>query len=150
MRRELKGHSFGSRSDATSFKSPKEGKTAPPANPPSSRSTGKKIYSSWKDALVGVNQVEIEEHKATKAGCWRCGRDGHHSTECYAKTTRRGTALPAGPGTAAAVGKRKCEELGMDVLDTPTSRKRDTSAAVIQCEGGREVPLWADDSGEDF
>jgi hypothetical protein len=154
MRRELKGHPYGSGSDAPSFKNPKEGKHTPTANPPSSasRGTGKKIYSSWKDALAGVNHAEVEEHKAAKAGCWRCGRDGHHSTECYARTTKRGTALPATPGVAAAVGKRPCEEEEeeADVSDIPTAKKRDTSAAVIQCEEGREVPLWAEDSGEDF
>jgi hypothetical protein len=152
MRQELKGHPYGSGSDAPSFKNPKEGKHTPTANPPSSasRGTGKKIYSSWKDAVVGVNHAEAEEHKAAKAGCWRCGRDGHHSTECYARTTKHGTALPATPGVTAAVGKRQCEEDEADLSDTPTAKKRDASAAAIQCEEGREVPLWAGDSEEDF
>jgi hypothetical protein len=150
-RRELKGHHYGSGTDATGTRkdSSKESRPSPTANPSLARATGKKIYSSWKKALTGVSPAEVEEYKAAKAGCWQCGRDGHHSTECYAKTTKNGTPLPVAPRVAAAVHKRSCEG-EEETPDTPTTKKRDTSAAVIQCGENREVPLWAEDSGEDF
>jgi hypothetical protein len=149
MRRELKGHHYGA--DTAGARHPKEAgkeqKSTPLANPsPASRGTGKKIYNHWKDALAGVNPGEIEEHKAARAGCWRCGREGHQSTECFAKTMKRGTPLPA-PPTAAAASKRKHE----DDEETPEGpAPKHASAAMVPDDQNREVPLWAEDSEEDF
>jgi hypothetical protein len=154
MRRELKGHHYAP--DNTGPKSQKdsgkEGKPAPTANPSPSytaRGTGKKIYSHWKEAVAGVNPVEVEEYRVAKAGCWRCGREGHQATECFAKITKKGTPLPAAPVAAAAASKRKCEE-DEDNLEGTTIKRVGATAAEIQGDEDREVPLWAEDSEEDF
>jgi len=43
--------------------------------------------------------------------CWRCGRPGHKTFECYAFTTSQGTSLPEAPWKAVAVTrKRKATE----------------------------------------
>jgi len=72
---------------------------------------------SLETALKGVPPKEQEEYKATD-GCWRCGRPGHKTFECYAFTTSQGTSLPVAPWKTAAVttkvgpvgGKRKATE----------------------------------------
>jgi hypothetical protein len=77
MRRELKGHHYIP-DNVTGLKKDSGKDTKPTTNPPPSlnaRGTGKRIYSHWKDALAGVSPTKIEEYKAAKAGCWRCGRD---------------------------------------------------------------------------
>jgi hypothetical protein len=116
---------------------------------PVSRGTGKKIYNHWKDAMVGVNPGEAEEYRAARVGCWRCGRDGHQSTECFAKTTKRGTPLPAAPTAAAATGKRKHEEED-DAAEDPAPKRADAITTMTQDDDEREVPLWEEDSEEDF
>jgi hypothetical protein len=151
MRKELRGHSQGS---GTEWETPKkEGKSESRSNPSSSplsfRAIGKRIYATLKDALAGVSLKEVEDHKATKAGCWRCGRDGHQATECYARTTRKGTALPASPGIAAAVAKRKNDHTE-NVQNEITTKKIVAMAAVMRSDEEQGVPLWAEDSEEDF
>ena len=154
MRRELKGHHYASDSAGPKSQkdSGKEGKSAHTANPSPSvttRSMGKRIYGHWKDAVVGVNPVEVEEYQAAKAGCWRCGREGHQATECFAKTTKKGTPLPAAPVAAAAASKRKSEE-DDNGPESATSKRVSATAAESAGNEDREVPLWADDSEEDF
>jgi hypothetical protein len=124
----------------------KEGKpdTSPTPAPSSTRSSGKKLYRSWKEALAGVSPTEVEAHKAAKAGCYRCGRDNHHSTECYAKTTIGGTPLPAAPRTAAAVDNRKRDAQSEGPEELPEAKTARTTAAVSRFDG--EVPMWAQDS----
>jgi len=56
-------------------------------------------------ALKGVPQQEIDAHKRNQDGCWRCGRTGHKTFECFSFQTVQGTALPAAPWKAAAVGE---------------------------------------------
>jgi hypothetical protein len=154
MRRELKGHHYApdNAGPKSQRDSGKEGKSAPTANPSplfTTRSAGKRIYGHWKDAIVGVNPVEVEEYRTAKAGCWRCGREGHQATECFAKTTKRGTPLPAAPVAAAAASKRKSEE-DDDAPESTTAKRVGATAAGISGEEDREVPPWADDSEEDF
>ena len=112
-------------------------------------SNGKKIYASWKEVLVGVPAADLAAHKAAKASCFRCGRDNHHSTECYARTTTEGSTLPPAPGaiSAAEVQNRKAS----DPVEAPPEKAVCATAAAIQHDGEREVPLWQQDSeDEDF
>lgn len=150
MRKELKGHPFSS---GTERENPKregksEARTNPRTSPTGPRATGRRIYATLKDALAGLDLAELEDHKTTKAGCWRCGRDGHQATDCYARTTRKGTPLPAAPGNASAVSKRKNDSTGEE--NDTTAKKIVTTAAVLQSDEGQGVPLWAEDSEEDF
>jgi hypothetical protein len=154
MRRELKGHHYApdNAGPKSQKDSGKEGKSTPTANPSplfTTRSASKRIYRHWKDAIVGVNPVEVEEYRTAKAGCWRCGREGHQATECFAKTTKRGTPLPPAPVAAAAACKRKSEE-NDDGPESTTAKRVDATAAGISADEDREVPPWADDSEEDF
>jgi hypothetical protein len=62
-----------------------------------------KKFPNNREALVGVPQAEIDQHKADKVSCWRCGRNSHHTLECFAKKTSKGTELTT---MVAMVSKR--------------------------------------------
>jgi hypothetical protein len=88
------------------------------------------------EALVGVPQAEIDQHKADKSSCWRCGRNSHHTLECFAKKTSKGTELAT---TVAAVSKRaKRQRPSEDSEDEddepaePVSKRPKKVAAVTQ------------------
>jgi hypothetical protein len=99
-----------------------------------------------KDALAGLNLEEINGYRAERAGCFRCGRDGHQAVECYARTSRKGTSLPSIP-TVAAVSKRGNEEV-QDSAEILPAAKEVATAAAVQTSSNSEVPLWADDSDD--
>ena len=40
-------------------------------------------WESTGAALRGVPQNEIDAHKKVKDGCWRCGRTGHRTFDCF-------------------------------------------------------------------
>jgi hypothetical protein len=67
------------------------------------RSDKEKKFQNNREALASVLQVEIDQHKADKASCWRCGRNSHHTLECFVKKTSKGTELTT---TVAAVTRR--------------------------------------------
>jgi len=57
-----------------------------------SRATKKNGWESAATALQGVPQNEIDAHKKVKDGCWRCGRTGHRTFDCFSfqNSTRNG------------------------------------------------------------
>jgi hypothetical protein len=79
-------------------------------------------------------QAEIDQHKADKASCWRCGRNSHHTLECFAKKTSKGTELVT---MVAMVSKRtkrqRSSEDSEDEDDEPTEPvpKRPKKVAAI-------------------
>ena len=71
---------------------------------------GQKTSWTTKDAaLKGVPAAECEEYRKSREDCWRCGRSGHKTFECFSHSTRQGTALPKALWKVSAVaqGKRK-------------------------------------------
>jgi hypothetical protein len=88
-------------------------------NPP--RSNKERKFQNNREALAGIPQAEIDQHKADKASCWCCGRNSHHTLECFAKKTSKGTELTT---MVAVVSKRtKCQwpsEDSEDEDDEPT------------------------------
>jgi hypothetical protein len=66
-------------------------------------------------------QVEIDQHKADKASCWRCGRNSHYILECFAKTTSKGTELTTMVATVLKRAKhQQPSEDSEDEDDKPT------------------------------
>lgn len=105
------------------------------------------IYPGAKEALVGVPQKEIDAHKASKCDCWRCGRDGHRTFQCYARKTVAGTELPESP-KVSSVTKRK-----RDTQDTeptqPRSKQHKAAAVVVEDEAMTEAPpFWERNESE--
>ena len=133
----------------------------PDARKPDSQNTKTGGYGAtgkWKTkeaALKGVPPKEHDEYFKSGDNCWRCGRPGHRTYECYAHTTLKGTPLPHAPWTVATVavvprGKRKREE-----EEAAVPAKQQKIAAVeameIEKEHPRQLPPWAEDSeGSDF
>jgi hypothetical protein len=100
------------------------------------KSDREKKFQNNREALAGVPQAEIDQHKVDKASCWRCGRNSHHTLECFAKKTSKGTELAT---TVAAVSKRtkrqRPSEDSEDEDDEPTepvSKRPKKVAAVTQ------------------
>jgi len=126
-----------------------------PGKPPPGK---KRAWVSLEVALQGVPPKEQEEYKATE-NCWRCGRPGHKTFECYAFTTSRGTSLPVAPWKTAAVttktgpagGKRK----SMEGPDKHLAKQQKVAAvetmAIEEAEPPRmiEAAPW-NDSDSDF
>jgi len=84
----------------------RKGNTRSPSDPnPSSRNDSKgrgkgepKLrWANNKDALQGINQADIDKHRAAKVACWRCGRDNHQTLHCFANKDVDGKEIPAAP-----------------------------------------------------
>jgi hypothetical protein len=84
----------------TNCRSDKHGKKEPTYTPKGDR---EKKFRNNHEVLAGVPQAEINQHKADKASWWHCGCISHHTLECFAKKTSKGTELTT---TVAAVSKR--------------------------------------------
>jgi len=123
---------------------------------PKEEKGGKKGVQQWgniRDALAGIDQSEINSHKATcgKNGCWRCGLDSHRTFDCYAKRTASGTTLPQPNPRISAVGsatKRKREP--EPESDEPATKQPKTAAVGVDNSDMREGQIWEVDSEEEF
>ena len=102
-------------------------------------------WASKDAALKGVPTKEQEEYGRSQEDCWRCGRSGHRTYECFSFNTRKGTALPPAPWKASAVtqGKRKRSE----EPEASATAKQQKVAAVEAMD--MDAPLW-EDSESDF
>ena len=112
---------------------------------------GVQQWSSIRDALAGIDQGDINAHKATcgKNGCWRCGLSTHRTFDCYAKRTASGTELPQPNPRISAVGsatKRKREP--EPESEGPATKQPKTAAVGINDSDMREI--WEIDSEEEF
>ena len=71
--------------------------TAEPRDPRRNETHSTKGWGHVGAALKGVLQNEIENHKKVQDGCWRCGRTGHRTFDCFSFQTIQGTLLPPAP-----------------------------------------------------
>jgi hypothetical protein len=109
------------------------------------------VWKTIKEAFQGVPQDEIDNHKKNPEGCFRCGRNGHRTTDCYALKTIEGTSLPTGKASAVAsgTGKRKHEDEPANT--TPAPKQPKTAAVKAEEEEEvdmRDVPTWMGSSDE--
>lgn len=72
-------------------------------------------WQSSKEALQGIDQADIDQRKRDKISCWRCGRDNHHTLECFARKDTKGKDLPTAPAKVSATKRKKTE-------DTPSQK----------------------------
>ena len=118
----------------------------PPAGTPAGRPTwwgAKDHWASKEEALKGVPQKEQEAYFKNRDDCWRYGRTGHRTFECFSFSTLQGTPLPKAPWKAATVavsnGKRRREEAEEEL---PTTKQQkvaavetmDTEAPTLLCK----------------
>jgi len=122
------------------------------AGTPAGRPTwwgAKDHWASKEEALKGVPQREQETYLKNQDDCWRCGRTGHRTFECFSFSTLQGTPLPKALWKAATVavsnGKRGREEAEEELPAT----KQQKVAAVETMDTEAPTPLW-EDSESDF
>ena len=109
-------------------------------------------WESTGATLWGVPQNEIDAHKKIKDGCWRCGRTGHRTYDCFSFQTTQGTELPSAPWKVGGVantqetskGKRKREE---GPTGAPAAKQQKVAAVE---EIVTDQPLWEDSDDSDF
>ena len=123
--------------------SPKEGAPQPRSN--HTRLPKKDSWPSQDAALKGVPSKEAEEYRKSQEDCWRYGRPGHRTYDCFSFQTVQGTALPPAPWKVAAVEtmKRKRE----NEPEEPPAAKQQKVAAVE--EMATDLPLWEDSEESD-
>jgi hypothetical protein len=101
----------------------------------------------WKgaEAFDGIPHDEVEAHKAAGNCCYRCGREGHKSYECYAYRTKKGTELPVHPSkvTESANATKKREK-------QPAEKKPKIAAVTDHDAAARQARIWELESEEDF
>jgi len=130
-----------------------ENKPTEPREP--KRSETQKGWGHIGAALKGVPQAEIENHKKVQDGCWRCGRTGHRTFDCFSFQTAQGTALPPAPWKVAAAarseqtttpasGKRRQAQEPEE--EARPAAKQQKIAAVETME--TDLPLWANSEEE--
>jgi hypothetical protein len=93
-------------------------------------------FQNNQDALSSVPQNEIDQHKADKASYWRCGRNSHHTLECFAKKTSKGTELATPIAALMKKGKQQRIEDESDEEDEqkvePVTKWPKKVAAITQ------------------
>jgi len=112
---------------------------------------GKQAWATKEDALKGVLKAEKEKYGQSREDCWRCGRSGYKTYECYAFTTKKGTDLPKAPWavSAASQGKPKHSE---EPENLPSKQQKIAAAEMMEVETENAVALsqWWEDSESDF
>jgi len=115
------------------------------------RSGNERIWENARAAWAGVDQAEIDSHKKdNQNGCWRCGDKRHHTTECYAKATKKGTPLPTKGTTASSSSTEKGKRLADDAPTTESLAPKQAKVAATKTGDSdmREGPFWVDSSDE--
>jgi hypothetical protein len=105
-------------------------------------------FQNNRDALAGVPQNEIDQHKADKASCSRYGMNSHHMLECFAKKTAKGMELATPVPALTKKGKSQSMEDESDEEDVqkaePVTKRPKKVAAVTQnlWEDSPELSSW--------
>ena len=105
-------------------------------------------------ALQGVPQTEVDGHKKVQDGCWRCGRTGHRTFDCFSFQTAQGTTLPPAPWKAAAVPPPKPEGKrgrNSESEDAPSAKQQKVAAVeTMDIDAGPTLAHRWKDSDSDF
>ena len=67
----------------------------------------KRRWPSMHAALQGINQSSIDKKKESGTQYWRCGRNNHHTLDCFANTSLDRKVLPPAPGTITSMPAQK-------------------------------------------
>lgn len=117
--------------------------------------TRNKHWNSYKEAIAGVDQADLDKHKASK-GCHRCGRQGHNTLECYSGKTEEGKDIPKPPGRISGARPKQKRPAENDEVEDTISRpaKKVKIAAMTEADHPelfpRVVELSDDSDDSDF
>jgi len=160
-REQMKGTS--GRNDDRKKQEGKKGETTPTkadtsksrqaqAGTPAGRPTwwgAKDHWASKEEALKGVPQKEQETYFKNRDDCWRCGRTGHRTFECFSFSTLQGTPLPKATWRAATMAVSKGKRGREEAEEGLPATKQQKVAAVETMDTKAPTPLW-EDSESDF
>jgi hypothetical protein len=96
-----------------------------------------RLWKGPKEALEGIPQAEIDTNKEKGADCWRCGRDGHSTFDCFARQSLAGTELPIHPSRqkdSASAVKRKRNNEKKPAAATPPAKKANQTQSQTQSQ----------------
>ena len=145
-RKKQEGKKGGLAPSNADLSKPRQAQAATPTGRPTWWGA-KDHWASKEEALKGVPQKEQEAYFKNRDDCWRCGRTGHRTFECFSFSTLQGTQLPKAPWKAATVavsGEKRRREEAEEKL--PATKKQKVAAVETM---DTEVPLW-EDSEPDF
>jgi hypothetical protein len=117
------------------------------------KDSGSNKWGSFKDALSGVAQAEIDNHKRNPESCLRCGRTGHRALACHAATTIEGTDLPKVPRSRKMVNASKRKRNANESTPHPAAKQAKTTMVRVPTAGpSNDSPILTieSDEGEDF
>jgi len=101
-------------------------------------------WQTKEEALAGVPTKERKEYGSSKDNCWRCGRAGHNTFECYVGTTTGGTVLPTAPWRGASSAKRKRD--GDNNVEAPAQKQSKVTTIKTEDDDMRDAAAaWAKD-----
>jgi len=105
-------------------------------------------WASKDAALTGVPAKEREEYGRSNDDCWRCGRGGHRTYECYAGSTKKGTSLPPAPWKISAVHGEKRKKSEESEAPIPAKQQK-VGVVETMVIGQPAAKIW-DESDSDF
>jgi hypothetical protein len=95
--------------------------------------------------LEGITEETIEKNKLNSVSCWRCGKNNHFATECFAKWNEAGESL---------VDNKINDEKKRKVLKKNKGDAKKLKSAGIKTEQEKEKEkrIWEldSDSAQDF
>jgi hypothetical protein len=92
-----------------------------------------------------MSEDMITKHKDAKANCWRCGREGYYTLECYAKKTEGGEEI-----IKAAVSSARKRKRSDDDTVSFTKEEKD-KVGIVVTNAKEENRIWEVESeNEDF
>jgi len=99
-------------------------------------------------ALTGVPAEERKEYGRSNDDCWRCGRSGHRTYECFAGSTKRGTSLPMAPWKVSAVHREKRKRSEEPEAPIPAKQQKVGTVETMVIDQPA-AKIW-DESDSDF
>jgi hypothetical protein len=109
-----------------------------------SKKQGEYKFENVMEALKDMSEEIITKYKDMKANCWRCGREGHYTRECYAKKTENGEEIVKPTVSAAKKWKRDDND-----NSSPTTAKKPKIAATCKHFAAQGKRIWEINSHEE-
>jgi len=97
--------------------------------------------------MKGVPAREQEEYGTNRDDCWRCGRPGLRTYECFSFNTKKGTILPPVPWKAAVVAEEKRKQ-SEEPEDQPAAKQQRGAAVDAMEINPVQLPHWMEESDE--
>ena len=102
------------------------------------RNTKDKKWDTVREALKEIEPSDVDQRKKDRVSCWQCGRDNHHTLECFARKDANNKELSqlfSSTERTAAIKKKNSdrEEGGAeDLIDNDEAQSKKQKVNAIQ------------------